>query len=393
MTLFFVINQDLFDGSAHALYCYRNCWWLAKAAPTGCRVELIFAGSSRWRVIDDSGRAAAHFQLGESLLRVTALPAWRKRKHGKGFTFNAWFHHHAAAYLAANVAEKDIFVTASFPKLLRFLAGRSALVRRRLRWIYEVHQLAVLDVGKDSSKVAAEKLALDLAQAFVTTTNALASLLEESFPTKPWVNIGLACGELKAAVPPPPPHDEWFTLGYIGSVYPGQGIDWLVENWRRIRDSLGCGARLIIAGGGDREVAALRKCAEEHDACDVEFLGKVSQAEIPTFLARVNALIIPSTNAGRMPYVAITKAYDYLTYRRPVIASAIPSITEVMRSGVEALTFHPCSVEGLAECAKRLLTEPSVGGELVESAAARAGAHDWETRARKYWRWLFDSTM
>ena len=77
MKIYFVINQDLFDGSAHALYCYRNCWWLATTAPAGHSVELIFPGENRWSRCDETQHAAEHFRLVESSLKVTALPAWR----------------------------------------------------------------------------------------------------------------------------------------------------------------------------------------------------------------------------------------------------------------------------------------------------------------------------
>lgn len=390
MTLFFVINQDLFDRSAHALYCYRNCWWLAATAPVGWRVVLLFPGPSHWQREDVSSRAAAHFQFGDSSLSVTSLPAWRKEKHRRGFTLNAWFYHHAARHLAANALPDDIFITASFPKLLRHLAARTRL-SGRLRWIYEVHQLACLDCGAASPKAAAEERALAFAQAFTTTTDALAALLAKSFPSHPCVNLGLACGGLTVSVPPPPPLSDGLSLGYIGSVYRGQGVDWLLEHWCRIRERLGGTARLIIAGGGTQEVAELQKTAAAHGAPDVEFSGKVLQADIPAFLARVNALIIPATPEGRMPYVAITKAYDYLSYGRPVVASAIQSVIEVMRPDRETLGFKPCDATALADALQRLLADPALAESLVDAAVAHAAELDWQTRAKKYWHWLFDA--
>lgn len=282
-----------------------------------------------------------------------------------------------------------MFITASFPKLLKAFASTERL-RTQLRWIYEVHQLAKLDFGAGSARDKTEAEALANADAFVTTTDALKALLLEGFATKPCVNLGLACGGLAGSVSMPRPFSHGLVLGYLGSVYRGQGVDWLVENWSSVCSGLNQPARLLIAGGDVREVEVLRRKAEEHSAGNVEFLGKVPQAEIPDFLARVNALVIPATSEGRMPYVAITKAYDYLGYQRPVVTASIPSITEVMRSGQEAVTFTPCTVESLVEGLKLLLAKPTLGDDLVVASGARALKLDWQSRAAKYWSWLLE---
>ncbi|MBK8040753.1 MAG: glycosyltransferase family 4 protein [Verrucomicrobiaceae bacterium] len=392
MKLFFTINQDLFDGSAHSLYCYRHAAALAASAPEGSSVELVYPGASPWRAKDETAHAAAHFQLASPPPQVTALPSVRKKKHGKGLTLNAWFHYHAAKHLGASSSAGDFFITASFPKLLKYMESRPGL-RGSLQFLYEVHQLARLDGDKDSAKALAEKRALAGADRFVTTTHALQSLLEEDFPRVPCLNLGLACVPTKWVIPEPPALDRDLRLGYLGSVYPGQGIDWLLENWRGIREGLGVPATLLIAGGSGKEVTWLRRKAEDGDADSVEFLGQLSQSDVPSFLARVNALVIPAMQQGRMPFVAITKAYDYLTYGRPVIASELPSITEVMRPGQEALGFTPGTAGSLLNGLRQLISRPDLAPPMVKAATARAADFDPQIRARKYWRWLFDSTM
>ena len=392
MKLFFTINQDLFDGSAHSLYCYRNCAALAATAPANWSVELVFPGPSLFRASDETAKAAAHFQLAGHPLRVIALPSWRKKKHSKGFTLNAWFHHQAARYLATNSSQGDLFVTASFPKLARFMADRACL-RSNLQFVYEVHQLARLEYERNSPQAKAERQALASADLLVTTTDVLKSLLREDFPQVPCLNLGLACVGSHQAIPEPASLDQGLRLGYIGSVYPGQGVDWLLESWAGIRQNLGQEAKLLIAGGSQKDLAGLRRKAEGGAAAAVEFLGRISQADVPSFLARVNALVIPAMNEGRMPFVAITKAYDYLTYGRPVIASEIPSITEVMRPGKEAMGFKPGSAESLLNGLRNLIFSPDLATRMVQASKVRAGEFDPHLRARKYWRRLADSTM
>lgn len=389
MKIHFVINQDLFDGSAHALYCYRNCWWLATTAPAGHRVELIFPGESRWSLCDETQHAEEHFRLGESSLKVTALPAWRRKKHARGLTLNFWFTSHARRHLRTSAKEGDVFITASFPKLLKAFASTEWL-RTHLRWIYEVHQLAKLDFGAGSARDQREAEALALAQGFVTTTGSLACLLEEGFPAIRRVNLGLACGQPPANIPQPPSSNEAFTLGYLGSLYGGQGVEWLVENWATIRERLGVPAKLVIGGGSEIQIAKLRLLTEASGPSGIEFVGHIPPSGITAFLASIHALIIPSAATGRMPFVAITKAYDYLAYQRPVIASSLPSITEIMRPDLEALVFEPMDLDGLVHCAERLLNFPAEGNRLISASLERSGSFTWEERSRKYWRWLME---
>lgn len=385
MKIHFVINQDLFDGSAHALYCYRNCWWLATTAPAGYSVELIFPGQSHWSLCDETLHAEEHFRLGESSLKVTALPAWRRKKHARGLTLNFWFLSHARRHLRTFAKEGDVFITASFPKLLKAFVSI-----KNLRWIYEVHQLAKLDFGAGSARDKKEAETLALAQGFVTTTGSLAGMLEEGFPAIRRVNLGLACGRPPENIPPPPSAKETFTLGYLGSLYGGQGVEWLVTNWATIRERLGVPAKLVIGGGNETQIEKLRMIAEASGSSGIEFGGHIPPSGITAFLAGIHAMIIPSAATGRMPFVAITKAYDYLAYQRPVITSGLPSITEIMRPDVEALVFEPMDLDGLVRCAEKLLNSPEEGNRLISAALERCGSFTWEARARKYWRWLME---
>jgi hypothetical protein len=127
--LFFIVNQDLLDGSAHALYCFRHCWWLAKADSTQA-VELIYPGSR------SAGEILAHFGF-EALpnFALRPLPAVRKAKGKRGATINLIYYWALYAYLQQRVQEGDWLISASFAKLFRFLLNRSG-VRGRARLIY-----------------------------------------------------------------------------------------------------------------------------------------------------------------------------------------------------------------------------------------------------------------
>ena len=294
MKVFFIINQQVFDGSAHALYCYRNCWWLAKTGAGSC-VELVVPGHlSLAREISEA--CAEHFALPVlANLRVTALPALRKAKHGPGITFNLLYQAMAWRCLCKNAQAGDVLLTASFLKLFTFLAKKRS-IKSRLKCVYEVHQLEELDRHRGHPKSVREHRVLAMADLLVATTDSLKGLLQKNHPAIPVSNIGLACAipqvDLATA-----PDGETFVLGYVGSLYRGQGIDWLMEHWQSIAAKLPRPAHLKIAGGTPAEIEKLRAQFKAGECSQISFVGQVRQSDLGRFLAGVDALAYVATTA------------------------------------------------------------------------------------------------
>lgn len=378
MNLFFVVNQDIADGSAHALYCVRHCWWLA-ATNDQCMVHLLFPGRL------NSQDALTMFCL-QPLpnLRLNGLPCLRRPRGRRGITVNAVYYWAAAIYLYRFRQPGDILVSASFPKLFRFLASRKKM-SAGMRIVYEVHQLACLEHGAGAKSARMEQEALDRAEVIVSMTQALHEQTEMSFPTKIAFPLGLGCGFDPEAFPQRiKSPEECFTLAYIGSLYTEQGVSWLLESWPEIQKLLDFPVRLMVLGGPPPEVERLRRILAHRDST-VDLLGPVPPGRLADVLQGVDALVIPALNMGRMPYVAITKAHDYLGLNRPILAANLPSVQEVLRQGREALLFAPGDQAGLAESLQLLHDDADLVSRLVANCRIRCGQYSWEARARRWW--------
>ena len=378
--LFFVINQHPLDGSAHALYCLRNCWWLAQTRPE-VEVQLVFPGAADpGAVLRGCGLSALpNFSL-------TGLPSIRRARGGSGLTINLVFYLAVTAFLTRRLQAGDWLVSASFSKLFQFLLARRWL-RRRCRAVYEVHQLTVLDDGRLSRRAQREFVALAGADLLLATTGSLRRELETYLPSKPVATLGLACGFVPEDQPPLRVRraGEPFVLGYIGSLYAGQGVDWLVEHWPQIAAAQPEPVALEIIGGAAVEVEKLRALAARREISGVTFHGAVPAAQLGPQLAGMDALVIPSLPVGRMPHVAITKAYDYLGLNRPVLASNLPSITEVLRP-TESYSFHAGDAAGLAAALRELVADPAEAKRRACAAGTRSADFNWPARAERWWQ-------
>lgn len=380
--LFFVINQHVLDGSAHALYCFRHCWWLAKSRPD-VRVHLLFPGRIE---VNDTAKQFGLPALGN--LSIQGLTALRRSKGRRGLTLNVVFYVAVTAYLMKKMHKGDFLMTASFAKLFRWLLARRKL-RQRCLAIYDTHQLCIFDDGDLSKRAKAEFAMLERVDAFVATTGSLSQALQKRVPGKPVAKIGLACGFSPELMPPLRErlNDEPFRLGYFGALYGGQGVDWLVENWQKIASRQNVSVTLDIFGGSAEEVEKMKQKVPESASKSVTLHGGVPSSQIGTYLAPLDALVIPCLSVGRMPFVAITKSYDYLGMNRPVLASDLPSVVEVLLPQV-SYSFHAGDVDSMAQALSELISNPMEAFRRATAAAALAKQHSWMARAEQWWKYI-----
>ncbi|HDQ41893.1 MAG TPA: glycosyltransferase [Desulfonatronum sp.] len=375
--LFFIVNQDVGDGSAHALYCLRHCWWLAR---TNSHIMVHLVHSGRLSKVDPL--AAAGLDPVPNL-RVRALPSIRKPRGGRGVTINAVYFWSVVFFLRKQRRFGDILACASFLKLFRFLCRRHNLLPG-VRTVYEVHQLAFLEYGAAARQTAEESEALACADVVVTTTSALRDQVCALHPDKPTAALGLACGfDPAAATERREASGEPFTLAYVGSLYEEQGVRWLLASWPQIVAAVDHPLKLVVMGGPASVSARLR--AEFGTFAAVELHGPVPPGQLPEALRSVDALVIPALAKGRMPYVAITKAYDYLGLNRPILAADLPSIRDVLRPGQEALLFAPGDHRDLAACIQTLADDIDLASTLTSQARRRCADFSWAERAKRWW--------
>jgi glycosyltransferase involved in cell wall biosynthesis len=128
----------------------------------------------------------------------------------------------------------------------------------------------------------------------------------------------------------------------------------------------------------------LRHLAKSTGSGMISVHGAIPPRDLSRFLTCVDALIIPTLAEGRMPYVAITKAYDYPGLNRPIVASNLPSISSVLRHDQEALLFNPGEADACAAALASLLERPELGSRLVNASRQLALKLSWKARAEEY---------
>jgi glycosyltransferase involved in cell wall biosynthesis len=141
---------------------------------------------------------------------------------------------------------------------------------------------------------------------------------------------------------------------------PEKGLDVLLRAARRLD-----GAQVVIAGEGPERPALQALAASLGLGDRVDFLGH--REDVPALLACCDAYVLPSRNEA-----FALGALEAMAAGRPVAASAVGGVGELIDDGRTGLLVAPGDADALAHALRRLLEQPALTERLTRAAAARA---------------------
>jgi glycosyltransferase involved in cell wall biosynthesis len=154
---------------------------------------------------------------------------------------------------------------------------------------------------------------------------------------------------------------------------PKNGIDVAIRAARVLKDRGGKIA-IVTAGEGPQR-AELEALARSLDVADTfYFLGEASQDLIPGWYRRADVVIVPSVPAHGVEEATSISALEGQAVGRPVIASAIGGLPEIIQDGVDGWLFPGGDAEALADRIERVLADPEASARVGAAAARRVNA-------------------
>ena len=178
--------------------------------------------------------------------------------------------------------------------------------------------------------------------------------------------------------------EEAFTAGYTGHLYPGRGIELLLELARRNPE-----IRFLWAGGEAAAIARWRERLSNADVKNVRLLGFVTNTQLPLVQAACDVLMIPherrvsSSGGGDIArFTSPMKVFEYLSAGRAILASDLPVLREVMNEG-NAILIPPENIHAWSEALRSLLVNEEQRHTLGAQARIDAVRYTWVERARR----------
>jgi len=159
---------------------------------------------------------------------------------------------------------------------------------------------------------------------------------------------------------------------YTGHLYPGKGAEVLARAAKNID------AQVRIVGGYPEDIQRVR--SEVEDVPNLEFEGFVDPGDIPPYQVAADVLVAPYTHEARR-FVSPLKLFEYMAAGRPIVATDIPVLHEVLTHERNALLADPGDEKSLALEVNRFLSDNDLSTQLSATASEDVTNYTWEQRA------------
>lgn len=145
---------------------------------------------------------------------------------------------------------------------------------------------------------------------------------------------------------------------------------------------------LILAGDGDMRAQLESQIAHQHLQEQVRITGWISSQQVREEILAARALVLPSFTEG-LPVVIM----EAMALRRPILATYVGGIPELVRPGIDGWLFPAGDVDRLVEVLEEFLATPvEVLERMGDAARLRVlERHSVDTEAKKLAE-LFRST-
>ena len=232
------------------------------------------------------------------------------------------------------------------------------------------------------------------ASAYVTITRALEDELSARYGPRPRVFVVPDGADAPADDKPSPADDRPESIprqrtespsqllaAYSGHLYPWKGVDVFIHALALAPSMSG-----LIVGGHPEEAdrARVESLAQSLGvSARLEISGLVRREDVSRWLSRADMLILPNTaSAISERYTSPLKLFEYLWMGRPIIASDLPALREVLPDDA-AVFVPPGDPAALAAAMTALASDRARATALGQAALAIAPNYSWAARGHR----------
>ncbi len=175
------------------------------------------------------------------------------------------------------------------------------------------------------------------------------------------------------------PH-EATVVCYTGHLYPWKGVYTLAQ----ASELMPANYMVYLVGGTEEDRSSLHRFVLEKGLGRVRLTGHVAPDRVVGYLAAADVLILPnsSDDLRSSRYTSPMKMFEYMAARRPMVASRLPSLQEVLRDGENSLLVEPDDPRSLAAGILRVVTSEGLASRIAQQAWEDVQSFSWTARAR-----------
>ena len=355
--------------TANSIQVMKVCQALGEL---GHQVRLWLPGQP---AVTDEGGLVAHYGL-RTVVPISWLPSFNWGRH---------YDFCARAAVAGRRWRADLFYVWPLP---------AAALASSFNWptVLEVHDHPT---GRLGPAVFRQFLRGRGPRRLLITTAALRDWLEEHYRVDlrhPLAVLSPNGVDLERYKDLPSPQEARRGLGleqrltavYTGHLYAGRGIGLILE-LARMNPNMG----FVFAGGEPESVDRWRRQAQASGLGNAVFLGFVPNDRLPLIQAAGDILLMPherrvldSGGGDIADFTNPMKAFEYLAAGRPILASDLPVLREILNPS-NAVLLPPDDPAAWDRALGALEADPARRRRLAQRAAEEALRHSWTARAER----------
>jgi glycosyltransferase involved in cell wall biosynthesis len=181
-----------------------------------------------------------------------------------------------------------------------------------------------------------------------------------------------------------------FKVGYVGHLYKGKGMELIASVADKLRD-----IDFHIVGGDDEDIVYWKNTLQLRN---IIFHGFVTQTELSEYINTFDICLLPNQTSvegsGRRDIGGITcplKMFDYMAHKKPIIASDLPVLREVLNDEM-AIFCDPINSQEWMEAILKLEKDECLRKNLSANAYQVFKNHyTWKKRAEEFIKSFFDN--
>lgn len=176
---------------------------------------------------------------------------------------------------------------------------------------------------------------------------------------------------------------EDYIFGYIGTLKTmgmEKGVGTAIDSLKFLPQNY----KLYVVGGEVHDVDFYKKFAKDNGLEDrVIFTGRVLHESVPNHIAVCDVVVAPfPKNDHYEYYMSPLKIFEYMASKRPIIATDLTSLREVLVNKKTAILIPPSDPESLALSIKELVSNKSLANEITSNAYGEVvNKYTWKKRA------------
>lgn len=165
-------------------------------------------------------------------------------------------------------------------------------------------------------------------------------------------------------------------LIYTGHLYGWKGVGVMADSAKYFDEN----TLFVFIGGTEKDLEEFRKKYGKIN--NILILGRKRHKEVPVFLKAADILVLPNSAKKEISelYTSPLKLFEYMASGRPIIASNLSSLKEIL-NGDNAVLVKPDDSAELACAIKNLLSDSKKMEKIANKALEEVQKYSWIQRA------------